>query len=191
MPRLPESGCRKPLTQCAHERVAALLGEGDLAVDATAGNGHDTLFLARGVGGDGHVWAFDIQQQAIDACRTRLSEAGLAERVSLIRDGHQFMPQYLPETARGQIRVVMFNLGYLPGSDKAVTTTAETTLKALDAAAALLSREGLLSVLVYRGHDGGEQEAQAVAEWMRRRPRVDRIGGRGDSDPILYLLRRP
>lgn len=187
MSELPESARPKPLTRRAHERIAAHLHPGDLALDATAGNGHDTLFLARSVGAEGHVWALDIQHAAIESTRRRLKEQALEERVTLIQAGHERMAQLLPESAQGRLRVVMFNLGYLPGSDKHVTTTAESTLAALEAAESMRAPDGLLSVLVYRGHAGAGWEARAVADWMQHR-RAERLGGQADQDPILYLL---
>jgi predicted methyltransferase len=166
MTDIPANPRRRSLTQLAQQRIAAVVRDGDYAVDATVGNGHDTLFLARQVGSSGHVWGFDLQAAALDATRHRLMEHGLSERVTLIRDGHQHLAKHLPAAARGQLAAAMFNLGYLPGSDKRITTAPESTLTALGAARDQLRRGGLLSVLAYRGHCGGQEEADAVQRWL-------------------------
>ncbi len=139
-----------------------MLRAGDLAVDATAGNGHDTLFLAERVGEDGRVIAFDIQAAAIDATRMRLEAAGLSGRVEL----HQASHGRLLETAgRGTVTAVMFNLGYFPGGDHAVITRTEETLAALGQALEALRPGGLLTIVCYPGHPGGDEESDAVLAW--------------------------
>jgi len=155
----------RSLTQLAHQRLAELLQPGDLAVDATAGNGHDTLFLAQRVTETGKVYAFDVQTRALDATALRLEQAGLRETVALCHSGHERMLVRIPEDWLGKVSAVTFNLGYLPGSDKQTTTGPASTLPALDQALALLRRGGMLSVMAYRGHAGGMDEADTVARW--------------------------
>ncbi|WP_457675037.1 tRNA (mnm(5)s(2)U34)-methyltransferase [Thiolapillus sp.] len=152
------------LTRKAHLIVGQYLDAGDLAVDATAGNGHDSLFLAQQVGEKGRVFAFDIQEQALRASAARLEQAGLAARVELIHGGHEHMAESLPADSQGRIRAVMFNLGYLPHSDKATITRSEHTLPALEQARRLLAPDGVISVLAYRGHPGGLEESLAVKQ---------------------------
>lgn len=181
----------KPLTRLAHEQLAEILKPGDLAVDATAGNGHDTLFLARTVGDAGHVWAFDIQTAALDATRKRLEAAGVAERVTLIRDGHQHLERHLPDQARGRIRAVTFNLGYLPGGDHGIITRPETSLAALEAARAVLGPDGIISLMIYRGHSGGLEEFEAIRAWLQQvHPELHCFPHQpaGDDGPVLVLL---
>lgn len=155
------------LTELAHDAVASVLGAGMQAIDATVGNGNDTLFLARQVGATGHVQGFDLQLAALDSAAARLRAGGVADQVTLVHAGHETMLERLPAALRGRIRAIMFNLGYLPGSDKACITRATTTLQALDQGMVLLAPEGVLSVLAYRGHDGGTEEAEAVDQWLR------------------------
>lgn len=106
------------ITEIAQKQVAEVLREGDRAVDATAGNGWDTLFLARLVGPDGRVYAFDIQQAALDETAALLRKNKLLERVDLIHAGHEAMASYVKEP----VAAVMFNLGYLPGGDHSIVT---------------------------------------------------------------------
>jgi len=154
----------------AQRLVAERLGSGGLAVDATAGGGVDTLFLARAAGLSGRVYAFDVQAAAIARTRARLAEAaGSGEalaKVELIHAGHERMAEFVPEEAHGQLRAIMFNLGYLPGAEAGVITVPETTLAALEAGLALLAPGGVLTAVLYPGHAGGEDEADAVAAWM-------------------------
>ncbi|SBW04934.1 putative rRNA methylase YtqB [uncultured delta proteobacterium] len=135
-----------------------------IAVDATAGNGHDTLFLAAAIGEKGRVWAFDVQEAALAATRKRLEAENpdLLSRVSLVRAGHETAATALPAGTAGHLWAVTFNLGYLPGSDRRIVTKAATTLEALDFFASALAVGGVISVHAYLGHDGGEDEGGAV-----------------------------
>lgn len=154
----------------AQAALGHLLREGDVAIDATVGNGHDTEFLARAVGESGRVYGFDIQQAALDNTWRRLDAAGLAGRVALYHAGHETMALLLPEALRGRVKAVMFNLGYLPGGDKTRVTGSATTLAALQQSLEWLAPDGLLSVMVYTGHPGGEAETLAVRQWLQALP---------------------
>lgn len=184
-----------------HEEVQAplkaLLAEGDVAVDATVGNGQDTLFLARCVGEEGHVYGFDLQTVAIEAGARRLREAGMEARVTLHHRGHESLLETLLPGLEGKVAAVMFNLGYLPGSDKSCITRTETTLAALEQALSLLKPAGLLSVVAYPGHAGGREEAEAVKQWARQRQaegyRVEITAPPSERaiSPEWVLIRRP
>ena len=151
-------------TEVVHDWVRERVEPGSLVVDATAGNGHDTVFLAELVGAEGKVLTFDIQEQAMEETRRRLKTAGLLDRVSLIQAGHETMADHAePES----VQAVMFNLGYLPGSDKARITQTDTTLSALRAAERLLSLGGVITVVAYTGHEGGDGEAESVLAYGR------------------------
>jgi SAM-dependent methyltransferase len=145
----------------SHLILRHYLREGDLGVDATCGNGHDTLLLAELVGSAGRVWAFDIQEQAINQTARRLADAGLAERVELLLGGHETLAEHVS----GELGAVVFNLGYLPGGDQAIITRPETTLAAFGQALGLLRPGGILAVSVYPGHDGGASERRTVDAW--------------------------
>lgn len=149
----------------AHELATGVLDVGDVAVDATVGNGHDTVALAQAVGPEGRVYGFDVQDEAIESTRDRVAREGCADAVRLVHDGHERMPAHLPDEQHGIVGAVTFNLGYLPGSSAALTTTPETTLPALDAALRLLRPGGVVTVVLYTGHEGGAEEAAAVDAW--------------------------
>lgn len=139
---------------------------GDSVLDATAGRGRDTLFLAQCVGESGKVYALDIQHEAIEATQSLLAAKGLSERAEL----HVMDHARLGDIVQGELRAAMFNLGYLPGSDHRIVTEADTTFTALAAAAKRLARGGIMSITVYRGHPGAEQEAAAVEKFIRCLP---------------------
>ena len=140
--------------------MAQVLQPGDLAVDATMGNGHDTERLAELVGPEGRVIAFDIQAQAVESTRARLEAAGLLDRVTLVQDSHANMAAHVSEPPR----LIAFNLGFLPGGDKQVTTLLDSTLAAVRAAMELLQPGGMLLVCCYPGHAEGQRELDALRD---------------------------
>lgn len=152
-----------PLTY-SHTILAPVIQSGDTVIDATVGNGHDTIFLASQVGRTGHVLGFDIQPQALAATKQQLVLTGLAPQTSLIFAGHESLNDYLD--ADQEISAATFNLGYLPGSDKTVTTTSTTTVPAIAACLQHLRSGGIVSVMVYYGHPAGKSEKQAVLDYM-------------------------
>ena len=154
-----------PLTDHAHEAVARVLRRGDLAVDATVGNGFDTAFLGATVGPAGHVIGLDIQPLAIQRTQLLLGQAGLLARTTLLQCGHERLATAVPQAWKGRVRAVMLNLGYLPRGDRTLTTQPATTLAALRDAVTVLGTPGVLTVLAYRGHPGGAGEATAVEDW--------------------------
>lgn len=155
----------------AHKLVEQLVQPGETVIDATAGNGGDTLFLARLVGIEGTVHAFDIQQQAIDSTHRRLAqEQPDYSHVRLHLCSHAEMNTHVPEAGQQRIGAVMFNLGYLPGSDHQAITAPAATIPALQAAAAALRKGGILTIVLYTGHQGGQEEAAAVRVWAEQLP---------------------
>lgn len=138
------------------------LKAGDIAVDFTMGNGHDTEFLSKTVGETGHVYAFDIQEAAVRSTAHNLEAAGCPHNYTLIRDSHHHVRDYV----RGPIKAGMFNLGYLPGGDKSITTMRATTLPAIEAAISLLGQDGIVLIAVYPGHAEGEEEGKLITEYL-------------------------
>lgn len=144
--------------------ISQVIGPGDVAVDATVGNGADTRFLSGLVGPAGRVFGFDIQRRALDEARHRLAKHGAADNVTLVHAGHEAMARHLPDEVVGNVAGVMFNLGYLPGSDESVITRPETTCAAIDAALTVMRPGGVASLIIYTGHPGGAEEAEAILE---------------------------
>ncbi|NLP37469.1 MAG: methyltransferase domain-containing protein [Firmicutes bacterium] len=159
---------KKPLL-FAKELVREVLTPGDIAVDATCGNGHDTLFLAELVGPEGKVFAFDIQQEAILSTQKKLEAAQLSERVELLNTSHANEAFWPP----APLQAVMFNLGYLPGGDHEVITQPKSTVAALQIAVTRLQPGGIITLVVYTGHDGGEEELEAVRNFCTKLPQKE------------------
>jgi SAM-dependent methyltransferase len=150
----------------SHLLLQRYVQPGDRTVDATCGNGNDTLLLARLTGPVGRVWAFDIQAAALERTAQALSEAGLQNRVALVAAGHETMGDHVV----GPLTAAVFNLGYLPGGDRTVITQPDSTLAALGQALKLLAPGGIIAVTVYPGHPGGAAERTVVEEWCASLP---------------------
>ena len=167
---------RISLVNVAHKLIKDKLHPGDIAIDATVGNGHDTVFLVEKVSPSGRVYGFDIQQAALDSTWAKLQSGCRAgEKVysdtfllTLIHASHADMAEKIPAQFHGKISAIMFNLGYLPGGDKNITTRTESTLTALAIASRMLSSNGILTILAYPGHQGGDQESIAVKNWCEQ-----------------------
>lgn len=146
---------------------------GDIAIDATVGNGHDTLFLAELVGTDGKVFGFDIQEQALESCRVKVQEQSLADRVTLFQKGHQYVAESVPTTLHGKVTGAIFNLGYLPGGDKSIVTTPETTISAIKQILQILAPEGIIVIVIYHGHPQGQIERDNLLEYVKNLDQKD------------------
>ena len=150
------------LTEYVHLCLETLLKNGDCVLDATAGNGYDTLKAAELVQPNGHVVAIDIQKKAIEATEAKLTEAKLSQLCELHLGNHGENLSQINQS----FDCILFNLGYLPGSDKTIITTTKDTLSALNQSQKLLKENGALFITAYRQHEGGQDEADAVEEWM-------------------------
>ena len=155
------------LTELAHRYLARQLKRGDSVIDATAGNGHDSAYMAQLVGAEGQLLAIDIQAEAITATRARLERYGCGAHAELQVADHADVLQARCSSHANRIHAITFNLGYLPGSDKRIQTEPSSTLAALHASSQLLHSGGLLLVTAYRGHPGGLREADSVADYMQ------------------------
>ncbi|KAJ7982049.1 S-adenosyl-L-methionine-dependent methyltransferases superfamily protein [Quillaja saponaria] len=157
---------KKKATEVAHQVWKQVVQRGDTVVDATCGNGFDTLAMLKLVADDsgkGRVYGMDIQKDALDKTSTLLEESHcLNEKqyLKLFHICHSKMDEVVPLDA--SVRLVAFNLGYLPGGDKEIVTRSETTLLALEAAKRIIIPGGLISIVVYVGHPGGWDELEAI-----------------------------
>ena len=131
------------------------LQNGGTAVDYTMGNGHDTLMLAELAD---HVYAFDIQEKAIESTKRLLVEHKRLDKCTLILDSHSNAKKYIS----GPVKAGVFNLGYLPGGDKTITTRTDTTLIAADTAIELMADGGIVFIAVYPGHEEGKLEGELL-----------------------------
>lgn len=191
MPAFP-----KPI-HLSHQFIREVLQSGDTVVDATLGNGHDALFLAKLVGERGVVYGFDVQEAAISSsCELMQRNEISSECYQFIHAGHETMKSYINSELGKEVSVIMFNLGYLPNADKSVITEEDTTLEALEQAIYLIKVGGLVSIMCYPGHEGGDREADAVRGWSsslaRENYRVAEYGllNAPNNPPFLVLIEK-
>ncbi len=186
---------RISLTTQAHQFIQCHLNAGEIAIDATVGNGHDTLFLAGQVDRRGFVFGFDVQQQAIESTQTRLRADLVFKNSTLFNTSHANLIEFIPNQYHGKVKAIMFNLGYLPGSDKAVITQADSSLLALNQAIKLLASSGVITIMAYLGHSGGCEETQQIKQWCCQL-NIDNFtvkqidSSEKDSAPVLFTIQK-
>ena len=177
---------KRPL-EMAHDFLAQVITKEDIVVDATMGNGYDTLFLAKLAK---QVYAFDIQEQALEKTSQRLQEAGLTN-VELLLQGHENVDQFVRE-----VKAAIFNLGYLPSADKSIITQPQTTLEALDKLCHMLVKGGRIAIMIYYGHDGGDIERDAVLNYVSQLPQQEytatiyRTLNQINNPPFLVMIEK-
>ena len=177
---------KRPL-EMAHDFLAQVITQEDIVVDATMGNGHDTLFLAKLAK---QVYAFDIQEQALEKTSQRLQEAGLTN-VDLILQGHETVDQFVTE-----VKAAIFNLGYLPSADKSIITQPQTTIESLDKLCQMLIKGGRIAIMIYYGHEGGDIERDAVMDYVSQLPQEEytatiyRTLNQINNPPFLVMIEK-
>ncbi len=139
-----------------------IINKGDIVVDATMGNGYDTVFLSKLVGESGKVYSFDIQELALKSTSEKLEKESI-KNVELILDGHENILNYIKE----KISCVIFNLGYLPKGNHSIITKPNTTIKAINNSLNILKENGIVSICIYSGHVGGNEEKEEVYNFVR------------------------
>ncbi len=149
--------------QIIHKVLQEHIQPGDLCIDATAGRGKDTLFLAELVGEAGHVTAFDIQEAAVESTRALLAEHGMASRADVVLDSHAHMAAYAQP---GTISAITFNFGWLPGGDHNVFTRPDSSIAAIEAGLELLRDEGIMTLILYYGRETGFAERDALLKYL-------------------------
>ena len=177
---------KRPL-EMAHDFLAQVITQDDIVVDATMGNGHDTLFLAKLAK---QVYSFDIQKQALEKTSQRLQEAGLTN-AELILQGHETVDQFVTE-----VKAAIFNLGYLPSADKSIITQPQTTIESLDKLCQMLIKGGRIAIMIYYGHEGGDIERDAVMDYVSQLPQEEytatiyRTLNQINNPPFLVMIEK-
>jgi hypothetical protein len=182
-----------PHVDIAQKHWSKILSSGDTVIDATAGNGHDTLNLVEQISwvGGGTLTACDIQLSAIEASKTllkdRLKMKVIEESPSMwlclpfqtqpklsgsvvLHWHHGCHLDFIRSLPPTSVKLVVFNLGYLPGGDKSIVTLSDTTVSTLREATAVLEPGGCISVTCYPGHAEGESEERAVVSFASSLP---------------------
>ncbi|MBN2299791.1 MAG: class I SAM-dependent methyltransferase [Acholeplasmataceae bacterium] len=147
------------ILETSHLLLEKIITPNDVIIDATMGNGNDTLFLAKH---SCFVYAFDIQQQALDETRSRL-ETQQIKNVKLILDSHENFEKYVTD-----FKGVIFNLGYLPKGNKSITTKKEITLQTISKILPLLKKNGFIQLVIYSGHPEGLIESEAIQLYLSK-----------------------
>ena len=153
------------ITQWCSRFIEEQVKEGDICIDATMGNGNDTLLLSRLAGPDGQVLAFDIQEQALQAARQKLLRENAPANYTLFLESHTHMADHVKPDS---VSCIVFNFGYLPGGDHSLATRSETSIQALEQSLTLLKKGGLLSLCIYSGGDSGFEERDALLTWLKK-----------------------
>lgn len=154
--------------QVVHCLLKEVLSDAQIIVDATAGNGYDTLFLAQNASSKAHIYAFDIQKKAIMNAKERIlnNEHSLKvplDKIQFICDSHEKIDEYV----QNPIDVIIFNLGYLPGGSHEFTTKNEITMRTIKKCVSKLKINGHLAIVMYPGHQEGLKEYQAIELWTK------------------------
>lgn len=139
-----------------------IINKDDTVIDATMGNGYDTIYLGNLVGENGKVYAFDVQEEALKSTRKKVEKENMNNRIELILDGHENLDKYVNE----KVACVVFNLGYLPRAKHQIITKPDTTLEAIKKSLNLLKPNGVISIAIYTGHDGGMEEKSYISEYL-------------------------
>lgn len=174
----------------AHLYFEKIIEDGDTVIDATCGNGNDTLTLAK-LTPNGRVYAFDIQKQAVENTKELLRHNDIFN-TEVIQDGHENMKKYVHD----DVKLVVFNLGYLPGADKFVTTKSQTTADAVQRALELTRNNGYISICAYLGHDGAMEEYNKLMGLLSSLPNREynviemRHKNRRETSPVYILVEK-
>ncbi|MEQ6389775.1 class I SAM-dependent methyltransferase [Bacillaceae bacterium S4-13-58] len=185
----------KRVLEYAHTLLSDTVHTGDVVIDGTAGKGKDTLFLSQLVGEDGHVYAMDIQVEAIFQTKQLLA-AHKRTNVTLIHDSHSQLTQYIAQENIHSIGGAIFNLGYLPGGDKSIITQPESTLQAIEAILPYLREGRLVILVVYPGHEGGQEEEfellKALSGFKQKEYNVLRYGfiNQQNNPPFILAIEK-
>ena len=163
---------------------------GKVCIDATLGNGHDSLKILK-KNPEGFLYAFDIQNTAIEKSDELLNKNGF-NNYKLIKDSHDNMKEYV----KGEAELIIFNLGYLPGADKKVVTKPHSTIMAIKSAIDIISKSGVIIVVSYLGHRGSFAERAAIEEYLSNLPQKELMVEKREffnqvnTPPVVYLIKK-
>ena len=168
----------------SHAIIKNFLENKKCAIDATLGNGHDTDFLSENFE---RVYAFDIQKEACENYETKK-----VKNVKVINDSHSEFEKYINE----EVDCIMYNLGFLPGGNKEITTMHESSLKSIKDGLDILSSGGIMTICIYTGHDEGKIEETCIMELLKDLPKnkfgvmEHRFINRKNNPPILVVVEK-
>ena len=176
------------ISDLSHSIIENHLEKKNVVIDATMGNGYDTVYLGNLVGDSGKVYAFDVQEEA--CLNYKLKNR---KNVSVVNDSHHKFDEYVIED---KVNCIMYNLGFLPGSNKEITTLAKTTMKSIEEGLEFLDSNGIMTIAVYRGHAEGKNEEHFIMEYVRNLPKniygvmLHEYLNRAKSAPLLIVIEK-
>lgn len=172
------------VNKLSHYIIKNFCNKFDTAVDATLGNGHDTDFLSENFS---KIYSFDIQKFVIDSYKERKKD-----NVILINNSHHALEEFINE----KVNCIMYNLGFLPGGNKSITTICETTLKSLKSSFNIIDKGGIITIALYRGHEEGKKEEKEVLKLVENLPK-EKYGvmlhsfiNRDNNPPFLIVIEK-
>ena len=167
-----------------------------VVIDATLGNGNDTLKIADKMDHNGKIYAFDIQALAIETSQKRLAEftqsSEHSPEIIFIQDSHANFKAHIQEP----IDFIIYNLGYLPKGDKEITTLADSTLESVIAGLELLRGNGKMLIAVYHGHDAGKEEKSVLEAYLQALDQSQfhvfkqQFINQKNTPPFIYLIEK-
>lgn len=157
----------KNILDYAHHLLEQNIQQGDTIIDATCGNGHDTVFLSQVAGETGKVFGFDIQLEAIDSTAKRLKDSAPFQNTTLIHDSHSNFMHHISVDRLTRLGGAIFNLGYLPGGDKNIVTNSDATITAIEGMLSYLKAKGIVVLVIYHGHEEGKNEMEDIMKYAR------------------------
>lgn len=173
------------ISDLSHSIIENHLEKKIIAIDATLGNGYDTDFLCERFE---KVYSFDVQEEA--CLNYKLKNR---KNVSVVNDSHHKFDEYVIED---KVNCIMYNLGFLPGSNKEITTLAKTTMKSIEAGLEILDSNGIMTIAIYRGHSEGKNEENFIMEYVRNLPKniygvmLHEYLNRAKSAPLLIVIEK-
>ncbi len=179
------------ITNWVHHFIEDHVQAGDICMDATMGNGNDTVLLSKLVGEKGRVIAFDIQQMALDNTERKLEQENCSNNYKLVLESHERMGEY---AEKDSVSCITFNLGYLPGGDHNKATKGESSIRAIETGLSLLKKKGLMTVCIYSGGDSGFEEKETVLAYLKALDSkkylviISEYANRPNNPPIPVLI---
>lgn len=147
-----------------HKILKMHIKPGDFCIDATCGNGHDSVYLCELCGKSGKLISIDIQEDAVTATKKALAENGFENMCDVVCSSHSKIDKFAKPNS---VDCIVFNFGWLPGGNHEIFTRAESSIPAIEKSLDILKPGGLLSLCVYYGRNNGYSERDAILDFVK------------------------
>ncbi|NLK95153.1 MAG: rRNA methylase [Clostridiales bacterium] len=172
------------ISNIAHYIIMNFIQNKEVAIDGTLGNGHDTDFLSRNFK---EVYSFDIQKGACDKY-LKICPGN----VKVINNSHENILEYVDKS----VDCIMYNLGFLPGGDKSITTNHDSSLKSIKSGLKILAEGGIMTIALYRGHEEGKKEEEIILSYLKQINKsqygvmIHNFHNRSEEAPMLIVIEK-